>query len=71
MIRLTSIIGHKGLEDIMAETFAIPAVGAIIVKKAGDNELILVQNRKRIILSTFLCEAGNLQSTAIKLGKYP
>ena len=31
----------------MAETFAIPAVGAIIVKKAGDNELILVQNRKK------------------------
>lgn len=31
----------------MTETFAIPAVGAIIVKKAGDDEFILVQNRKK------------------------
>lgn len=29
------------------ETFAIPAVGAIIVKRAGDDEYILVQNRKK------------------------
>lgn len=29
------------------ETFAIPAVGAIIVKKVGDDEYILVQNRKK------------------------
>ena len=31
----------------MAETFAIPAVGAIIVKKAEDEEMILVQTRKK------------------------
>ena len=31
----------------MAETFAIPAVGAIIVKKAEDEEMILVQIRKK------------------------
>lgn len=31
----------------MTETFAIPAVGAIIVKRAGDEEYILVQNRKK------------------------
>lgn len=31
----------------MKETFAIPAVGAIIVKKDTDEEYILVQNRKK------------------------
>ena len=31
----------------MKETFAIPAVGAIIVKRVGDEEYILVQNRKK------------------------
>ena len=31
----------------MTETFAIPAVGAIIVKKVEDDEFILVQNRKK------------------------
>lgn len=31
----------------MKETFAIPAVGAIIVKRIGDEEFILVQNRKK------------------------
>jgi len=31
----------------MKETFAIPAVGAIIVKKVEDEEYILVQNRKK------------------------
>lgn len=31
----------------MAETFAIPAVGAIIVKKVQDDEFILVQNRNK------------------------
>ena len=31
----------------MTETFSIPAVGAIIVKKVGDDEFILVQNRKK------------------------
>lgn len=31
----------------MKETFAIPAVGAIIVKRIEDDELILVQNRKK------------------------
>lgn len=31
----------------MEEMFAIPAVGAIIVKKVGDDEFILVQNRKK------------------------
>ncbi len=31
----------------MKETFAIPAVGAIIVKRVEDDEFILVQNRKR------------------------
>lgn len=31
----------------MTETFAIPAIGAIIVKKVGDDEFILVQNRKK------------------------
>ena len=31
----------------MTEKFAIPAVGAIIVKKVGDEEFILVQNRKK------------------------
>ena len=31
----------------MTETFAIPAVGAIIVKRIGDEEYILVQNRKK------------------------
>lgn len=52
----------------MAETFAIPEVGAIIVKRVGDDEFILVQNRKKnngddlsgaysFILSTFLCES--------------
>ena len=29
----------------MKETFAIPAVGAIITKKVNDDEFILVQNR--------------------------
>ena len=31
----------------MKETFAIPAVGAIIVKRVGNDEFILVQNRKK------------------------
>lgn len=31
----------------MKETFAIPAVGAIIVKQVGNEEFILVQNRKK------------------------
>ena len=31
----------------MKETFAIPAVGAIIVKRTGDEEYILVQDRKK------------------------
>lgn len=31
----------------MKETFAIPAVGAIIVKRVGNEEFILVQNRKK------------------------
>ena len=31
----------------MKETFAIPAVGAIIVKRVDDEEFILVQNRKK------------------------
>lgn len=31
----------------MKETFAIPAVGAIIVKRTEDQEFILVQNRKK------------------------
>uniref|UniRef100_UPI004055E0CF NUDIX hydrolase n=1 Tax=Acetatifactor sp. TaxID=1872090 RepID=UPI004055E0CF len=31
----------------MKETFAIPAVGAIIVKRVENDELILVQNRKK------------------------
>lgn len=31
----------------MKETFAIPAVGAIIVKRESDEEYILVQNRKK------------------------
>ncbi len=31
----------------MNETFAIPAVGAIIVKKTENEEFILVQNRKK------------------------
>lgn len=31
----------------MKETFAIPAVGAIIVKKTENEEFILVQNRKK------------------------
>lgn len=31
----------------MAETFAIPAVGAIIVKKVENEEFILVQTRKK------------------------
>lgn len=31
----------------MKETFAIPAVGAIIVKKVEDEEYILVQDRKK------------------------
>ena len=31
----------------MKETFAIPAVGAIIVKKSENEEFILVQNRKK------------------------
>lgn len=31
----------------MKETFAIPAVGAIIRKRMGDDEYILVQNRKK------------------------
>lgn len=31
----------------MIETFAIPAVGAIIVKRVEDEEFILVQNRKK------------------------
>ena len=31
----------------MTETFAIPAVGAIIIKKVEDDEFILVQNRKK------------------------
>lgn len=31
----------------MKETFAIPAVGAIIIKRVGDEEYILVQNRKK------------------------
>lgn len=32
----------------MDEKFAIPAVGAIIIKGVDDDEFILVQNRKRI-----------------------
>lgn len=31
----------------MTETFALPAVGAIIVKKIDDDEFILVQTRKK------------------------
>lgn len=31
----------------MTETFAIPAVGAIIVKKVDNEEMILVQTRKK------------------------
>ncbi len=31
----------------MKETFAIPAVGAIIIKRVDDEEFILVQNRKK------------------------
>lgn len=31
----------------MTETFAIPAVGAIIVKRVEDEEFILVQTRKK------------------------
>ena len=31
----------------MTETFAIPAVGAIITKKVENDEFILVQNRKK------------------------
>ena len=31
----------------MKETFAIPAVGAIIVKKIENEEFILIQNRKK------------------------
>ncbi|MBD5495982.1 MAG: NUDIX domain-containing protein [Lachnospiraceae bacterium] len=31
----------------MEEKFAIPAVGAIIVKRVADDEFILVQNRKK------------------------
>lgn len=31
----------------MKETFAIPAVGAIIIKKTENEEFILVQNRKK------------------------
>lgn len=31
----------------MKETFALPAVGAIIVKRVGNDEFILVQNRKK------------------------
>ena len=31
----------------MIEKFAIPAVGAIIIKHVGDEEFILVQNRKK------------------------
>ena len=31
----------------MTEIFAIPAVGAIIVKRVGDGEFILVQTRKK------------------------
>lgn len=31
----------------MTETFAIPAVGAIIVKRVRDDEFILVQTRKK------------------------
>lgn len=31
----------------MTETFAVPAVGAIIVKRVGDEEFILVQNRQK------------------------
>lgn len=31
----------------MKETFAIPAVGAIIVKRIENEEFILVQNRKK------------------------
>lgn len=35
------------LEDDMKETFAIPAVGAIIVKRVNSEEYILVQDRKK------------------------
>ena len=31
----------------MKEKFALPAVGAIIVKKVDDEEFILIQNRKK------------------------
>lgn len=31
----------------MTETFAVPAVGAIIIKKVEGDEFILVQNRKK------------------------
>lgn len=31
----------------MTETFSIPAVGAIIIKRVGDEEFILVQTRKK------------------------
>lgn len=31
----------------MSETFAIPAVGAIIVKRVENDEFILVQTRKK------------------------
>ena len=34
-------------EGYMKETFAIPAVGALITKCVGDEEFILVQNRKK------------------------
>lgn len=35
------------MKENVKETFAIPAVGAIIVKRVGDEEFILVQNRKK------------------------
>lgn len=35
------------MENDMKEKFAIPAVGAIIVKRVADDEFILVQNRKK------------------------
>lgn len=39
------VVVHWG--DNMKEIFAIPAVGAIIVKRIEDEEYILVQNRKK------------------------
>jgi len=40
------LVKHGGLL-LMKERFAIPAVGAIIVKEIAGEEYILVQNRKK------------------------